>query len=525
VNETADLVAIGGRIVTRARSGDLVEAIAVRDGRVVAAGGDADIRALADGHTVVVDLGGRTVIPGLIDSHMHAVRAGLTWTLETRWDALPTLEAALDALGAAARDRPPGSWVCVLGGWHPGQFAEDRLPTRADLELAVPHHPAFVQLLYDGAVLNTAALRAAALEDADGTGWVAGMGGIQRCMQAVGEPAVAEQREATRTFFRQLARWGLTGVVDAGGFGMTQQRYRPLFDLREDGALPLRVRLYVGAADPGDEEDQIQGWLEHIRSTAGDEHLATVGIGELAVFDCHDGEGLQPRPFPPDALQRLEALTRVVAAEGRSLQLHAILDASAQAILDVWERVGRDHPLAELRFSLAHVEQASEHTLRRARALGVGIGVQNRLSLRASDTADAWGADRLRSAPSLRTMLDLGIPVGGGTDSTRVAPPNPWHAIRWMVGGEPLDGGPRRDPAQCLSVREALETFTAGSAWFSGEDRERGRLEPGYRADFAVLSDDCLAADADALAHIESLLTVVGGTPVHASSAFAGLAS
>lgn len=517
------LVVHGGRILTSARSGTFVEAMAVSGGRVVAVGTSEDVRAQASAGIPAIDLGGRTVVPGLIDSHIHALRAGLTWDTEVRWDGLLSLDEALERVARAAASRPPGTWVTVLGGWHPAQFAEARRPTRQDLDRVAPEHPCVAQLLYDGVVVNSAALGAVTGLGADRSGWAAGMGAVQRCTQALGDRGLEGEKRATRAFLGDLSRWGLTCLIDAAGFGMTRDRYRAALSLAEDGELPLRLRLYVGAATAGAEEDEIEGWLAYMRSHPGDEWLSAVGIGEIAVFECHDGEGLDADGFPPAALARLEAITRRVARAGRSLQLHAIRDSSVSAILDVWERVDRDVPLAGLRFTLAHVEQISRRNLERVAALGVGLAVQSRLALRAADTAEVWGADALRSTPPLRTMLDLGIPVAAGTDATRVAAPNPWSAMAWLVSGRHPDGGPARDPAQCLSLLEALEAYTEGSARMSGEAADLGRLEPGYRADFAVLSADCFALAAEDLPAVGSVLTVVGGRPVSARADFAHL--
>lgn len=533
----ADLVAVGGRIHA-SPTGDAVHtAIAVRGGRVLAVGRDEDVLRTAAGETPVVDLAGRTVIPGLIDSHLHAVRAGLTWGREVRWDGIDTLHAALEAIAAAARGRPEGVWICVLGGWHPGQFREGRPPTREDLDRVAPRHPVFVQQLYDGAVLNTLGLGrcriGAGTPDLPGgrverdehgalTGRVHGMGALTRCQSAMGDPTHEEQVESTRAFLLQLARWGITGVVDAGGFGMTPERYRPLWDLWEAGALPVRMRLYVGPASAGGEYEQIQTWLDRIDAEPGDQMLRTVGIGEIGVYACHDMEGLTSHDLAEQDLGTLSAVSHLVASAGRPMQLHAIMRASISAILDVWEQVDASVGIAGKRFSLAHAEQISIEDLGRARRLGIGMTVQNRLSLRTRDSAGVWGEDAVRQGPPLRSIAGLGIPFGAGTDATRVSSPNPWTAIEWFTTGKPVDGGPARHPSQHLTTPEALRAYTTGSAWLSGEEDERGILAPGRLADFAVLSEDCFTSGS--VTGIESVLTVVHGRPVHAAGEFKDIA-
>ncbi|MCW1100255.1 amidohydrolase family protein [Streptomyces sp. RS2] len=219
-------------------------ALAVRDGKVAACGSDTEIRALAGSHTTVTDLRGRRVVPGLIDGHMHAVRAGATWQSELRWTDMPDLGTALATIRVAAEATPAAEWIRVVGGWHPCQFAEPREPTRAELDALVPEHPVYVQALYETAVLNSAALRAAGIDattpdpagghferdrlTGDLTGRVVGMGAFNRVLGAVPPVTPERERHSTAAMFDELHELGLTGIVDAGGFGMPPERYRPL---------------------------------------------------------------------------------------------------------------------------------------------------------------------------------------------------------------------------------------------------------------------------------------------------------
>ncbi|MPZ87659.1 MAG: amidohydrolase family protein [Nitriliruptorales bacterium] len=533
----ADLVAVGGRVHSTLPDAAVHTGLAVRGGRILAVGRDDDVLGTAASETLVVELSGRTVVPGLIDSHIHAVRAGLTWAREVRWDGIGTLHEALETIAAAARQRPEGMWICVLGGWHPGQFREGRAPTKDDLDRVAPHHPVFVQQLNDGAVLNSLGLGRCRIgpgtpdppggrleQDGDGvpTGRVQGTGALTRCQAAMKDPTHEEQVESTRAFLLQLARWGITGVVDAGGFGMTPERYEPLFDLWKGGALPLRMRLYVGPATPGGEYEQVQAWLDRIDAEPGDAMLKPVGIGEIGIYACHDMEGLSDHNPDEQDLRRLFEVSRLVASAGLPMQLHAITQSSISAILDVWEQVDAAVGIAGRRFCLAHAERISAQDLRRVRGLGVGILLQNRLSLRTRDSAQVWGADAARQGAPLHAIAGLGIPFGAGTDATRVSSPNPWTAIEWFTTGSPVDGGPARHPSQHLTRTEALRAYTEGSAWFSGEEDERGALAPGRLADFAVLSEDCFTSRS--VTGLESVLTVVHGRPVHAASEFTGIA-
>ncbi|QBI20902.1 amidohydrolase [Egibacter rhizosphaerae] len=535
---SAELVLTGGEVFVGLGLGR-ERAVAIADGRVLAVGSDEQCRSTAGPGTVVVDLQGRTVVPGLIDSHVHVVRAGLTWSWELRWDEVPSLREGLDVIARAARQRPRGEWLAVVGGWHPGQFVEHREPTLAELEEVAPDHPVYVQLLYERALLNRAAMRACGLDagtpdpaggrflrDEQGapTGVVTGVPAFNAVLSAVPAPDRAAAVASTRQLAEHLLAFGLTGVVDPGGFGMDADTYAPLFELWRGHALPLRTRLYVCPTAPGQEEADVDGWLRHQASGFGDPWLRLTGIGEIAAFGCHDMEGLAPHEVTPESAAVLERVGERIAARGWPLHLHAIRDETIDAVLDVWERIDAHTPLAGLRWSLAHADAISSRNLGRLEALGAGIGVQDRLVYRGGDSAAAWGAEVAATAPPLRRMRDAGIPVGAGTDATRVASPNPWVSLWWLVTGGTLDGSPPRDPGERLTREEALHCYTAGSAWFSFEEHERGTLRPGARADLAVLDDDYFTVPEARIRELRAELTVVDGRALHAEGAFAHLA-
>lgn len=538
----ADAVLRGGAIYQG--TGDagtpvFASALAVRDGRIIGVGADRDVAELAGPRTVMVDLDGRTVVPGLIDSHLHMVRGGLTWGDETAWYEIPSLERALGLLDDQARRSPAGTWLQVVGGWHPGQFAERRSPSSEELTARFPDHPVYLQLLYEEAVLNRAALQAAAitrdtpdpergtfLRDAAGepTGTVRGIGAFMHCLRHLPASGHDDQVRGTAGIMAALNAWGVTGAIDAGGLGMSPERYEPLFALWRAGGMTVRTRLYVGPLTRGTEHHELMAWLRHTRPGFGDGWLRHVGLGEIVIFSCHDLEGLTDFVVDEASREQLDRICREIAARGWPLHLHAVLDDTITAVLDVWEAVARDTSLAGLRWSLAHAEPISPANLDRLAALGCGLAVQDRMVYRAADSAAAWGDDAVRNGPPLRDILDRGIPLGAGTDSTRVASPNPWVSLWWLVSGRTYDAGPRRAERHRLTRAEALDAYTTGSAWFSFDEAERGRLDVGLLADLAVLSDDYFSVAEDGIRSLRSELTVVDGRVVHAAGAFADLA-
>jgi predicted amidohydrolase YtcJ len=525
----ADVLVVGGAITTGRPGEPDREALAIRGDRVLAVGSEAEVRDLRRPRTEVIDVAGRRVIPGLIDSHIHVVRGGLTWNDQLDWSRLRRLADALQSITEATRRLPAGAWVTVVGGWHPGQFEEGRGPTADELSSAAPAHPAYVQLLYESATLNDAGMRACGLDGDSGdppgglveraddgrpTGSVRGVGAFRHCLGVIGRPEFERQVEATEALMSTLSGLGLTGVVDPGGMGMSPEAYRPLYELWRRRPLPVRTRLYLMPSEAGREREQIHDYVRHLHPGFGDDLLKVVGIGEIPLFSFTDLEGLEPLVIGADTRQQLKEIAGLLAANNWPLHMHAVRNDTITAVLDVWEEVNAAVPLAGKRFSLAHADAISEENLQRVRALGAGIGVQNRLVFRAADSGRSWGEDVVAESPPLRRMLELGIPVGAGTDATVVTPYNPWLSLWWLVSGRSVDGAPPRAEQHRLTRAEALHLYTRGSAWFSFEENHRGTLAPGMLADLAVLSDDYFTVPEDEIPSLSAALTMVGGRVV-----------
>lgn len=524
-----DVLVAGGPIWTGHRT---VEAIGISAGRVVAAGSRAEVAsALRRGHHEI-DLEGRRAIPGLIDSHVHVMRAGLTWNDVVRWDDVTSLEAGLERIREAASARPGGSWLRVLGGWHPGRFREKRGPTRDELDSVGGDHPVYVQLLYEEGLLNSKGLELVLADgdvpgverDADGrpTGKV-GPPAFGRVLSLFERPTLSEQKASTRALVADFLSRGVTGAIDPGGIGVTPESYEAMFDLWRSRQLDMRIRLYLVPGSRGNELEDVRNWIRYVQPGFGDELLRYVGMGEIVHFGCHDMEGVRPFEVTEEAKRELAEAVDLLAANGWPVHIHAIFDSTISAVLDVFEEVDRKHGIAGRRFSLAHAEAIGRQNLERVRRLGVGLAIQNRLIYRSADSAAVWGEEVAHNAPPLGDILAMGIPLGAGTDATVVTPHDPWLAIWWLVTGESFDGAPPRAPRHRLTIEQALVAYTRGSAWFSFEEEERGHLEPGAMADVAVLTADPFEVDPAELPSIRSELTLVGGRPVHAGPAYAGL--
>ena len=512
MSQRADLILVSARIWDGTELA--ADAIAIADGLVVATGSSREILGLVSEATEVLDAGGRRVIPGLIDSHIHMIRAGLTWNEEVRWETVGSLHQGLDSISGRADAVEPGRWIAAVGGWHPSKLAEGRPPERADLDGVAPDHPVFVQRNYVEAFMNSRALQEMGWMEQHPDGHVTDPAAMAALRDKLHRGDPESQVAATADMLRELNRHGLTGAIDAAGFGMSKASYDPLFRLFSGTERGFRIRLLVGASRPGAENDDLATWIGEVSPGQGDDFVRYLGAGEVLLYAAHDMEGLHPKDISahvPD----LAGLSAHLADRGWPTHVHAILDSSVGSVLDAWEKVSRSSRLADLRFTICHADQVGEENLRRIEDMGLGVTVQAGMAFRRGDSARSWTESQLRASPPLRRLLDLGVPVGAGSDGTVAASFHPWQCIQWMVSGEAVDGSAARDEEQRLGIEEALRLYTRGSAWFSFEEQTRGNLRVGSHADLAVLTADPLRVSPQSLAAIESVMTIVGGEVVH----------
>jgi predicted amidohydrolase YtcJ len=527
--QDADTVLLNGKILTGDAPFSTEQALAVRDGRIAALGTTAQIRQMAGTKTRVVDLGGRTVIPGLIDSHLHAIRAASFYATETNWAGVPTLAEALARIRRSAAAKKPGEWVIVGGGWRPEQFTEKRLPTQAELTEAAGDHPAYVQMLYAWALLNQRGLTALGIRsdadltgggklerDASGTPTGAITGGIIPLFDRLPRPTLEQQVEGTRQFFRELNRLALTGVSDPCGNNVTPDTYTAINKVWRSRQLTVRVAYTICGFNPGHEFEEYQKYLGLMPMGFGDDMMHFNGIGEQIIWAINNNE----KPNPAD-LERFYEVAKWAAGRGYSLTFHCGTDAAAGPVLDVFERIHREIPITGLRWSLAHMNNASPASLRRMKALGMGWTMQDAMYFGGDENARRLGTDAVRRMPPVETARAIGVPVGAGTDAHRVAPYSPFTALQWALDGRTVSGKATRGPEETPSRADALRAYTKGSAWFSHDDDTRGSLEVGKLADLAVLTKDYMTVPVDQVSGIESLLTMVGGKIVYAAGPLA----
>ena len=536
---TADLILFNGKLHTVDRDQPTASAVAIKDGRFVAVGSDAEAMAHRSATTQLIDLKQRTVIPGLNDSHLHLIRGGLNYNLELRWEGVPSLADALRLLKQQAERTPSPQWVRVVGGWNEFQFAEKRMPTLEEINLAAPDTPVFLLHLYDRALLNRAALKAVGYtrDTPNPPG-----GEIQR--NRFGEPTgmliarpnatilyatlakgpklpLEYQVNSTRQFMRELNRLGLTSAIDAGGgYQNYPDDYQVIQELADNGQLTVRIAYNLFTQKPKEELTDFKNWTQKVKPGDGSDFFRHNGAGEMLVFSAADFEDfLEPRPDLPQTMEEeLEPVVRHLVEQRWPFRLHATYDESISRMLDVFEKVDRDIPFNGLPWFFDHAETISPRNIERVRALNGGIAIQDRMAFQGEYFVERYGAKAAENTPPIQRMLAEGIPVGAGTDATRVSSYNPWTSLYWMVSGKTV-GGMALYP-EGLSRATALELFTHGSAWFSSEQGKKGQLKVGQLADLAALSLDYFSVDHEAIKGIESVLTVVDGKVVYGAAEF-----
>jgi len=536
-----DKIYKNGKIQGSGNFGKGHTAVAIQSGKFCQFGSDNEILKLKNDKTEVIDLKGKTVIPGLNDSHTHLIRGGLNFNMELRWDGVKSLADALYMLKDQARRTPPPQWVRVVGGWSEFQFKEKRMPTLDEINAVSEDTPVFILHLYDRAFLNKAALNAIGYDkntkpmpgteiqrDSEGnpTGMLIAKPNaiILYSSLAMGPKLPFEyQVNSSRQFMRELNRLGVTSVIDAGGgFQNYPEDYEVIQHLESKNQLTVRVAYNLFTQKPKDELSDFKRWTGMVSYQQGTDYLRHNGAGEMLVFSAVDFEDfVQPRPNLPDSMeQELEPVIRHLVNNKWPFRIHATYDESISRVLDVYEKINQSDSFGDLHWIIDHAETISEKSIERIKKLGGGIAVQHRMAFQGEYFIEQYGKEKAAQTPPIRKMLDMGVPVGLGTDATRVASYNPWVALYWLTSGKTIGGTQLYGDENILSREEALDLWTNGSSWFSNEQGKKGKFEAGQLADFAVLSKDYFSVKDEEIKELYSVMTVVGGEIVHGSDEF-----
>jgi predicted amidohydrolase YtcJ len=527
--QTADLVLTNGKVITVDDRFSIGQAVAVAGERIVAVGSNADIHKRKGPATRVIDLQGRTVIPGLIDNHAHYMRAAEYWHREVRLDGITSHKLALELIAEKVKESKAGEWVVVLGGWAEEQFTDEpRGFTRQELDQVAPNNPVALQLFYFRVYNNSAALRVLGIEaktpdpanfkiekDAQGepTGALNGGAAIGFMRDKLGEVARDKAVENARLIMRDLNRVGITAFQDQGGTGMKQSHIDAFRLARDAGQMTVRS-FYNHYEEPRSAADveKLLGRLSAIKPFQGDDWLDLTGWGETLYFPLHDALLAKTANPSPEALELWRRLGLGLAQNGLHLNVHAQLRGSIEGFLTAMEAINKERPIKGLRWTFSHLDQAEPRDLERMRRLNLYAQIHSRPTIQGGLMLKVHG-ERTYEMPPLRLIQDSGVPWGLGSDATAVTPTSPFYTLWWAVTGKMIGG--KTVLSQTITREEALIAHTRSNAPFLFQESNLGMLAPGKYADLVVLDRDYLTIPADEIKDIQPVITMVGGKVVY----------
>jgi predicted amidohydrolase YtcJ len=525
--ETADTILVGGKIVTVDDRFTIAQAVAIKGQRVVAVGRNDEIRKLAGGKTRVIDLNGRTVIPGLIDNHSHWIRAAELD--ELRFDGVTSRKQALKMVVDRLRAAKPGEWVAVLGGWSEEQFTDDpRGFPLAELDQIAPNNPVVLQAVYQHSYLNTAALRAARIDesttdpqngriekDASGkpNGIVRGAGGVAFVAAKIPKVAGDEWLANTRKLVSELNSMGVTAWLDAGGRGMGAAHYEPYRTLADRGELDIRV-FWTTIRQPASPEqmDKVVADIPQLKPFQGNDYFDNVGYGESGYAPLTTQLLRASSNTKPEDLAQLRRLAQALAERGIYFNAHVEMTEAIDAFLGVFEDLNKTRPIKGLRWSFSHLDQITDEQLQRMKRLGMTAQIHSRPLIQGVLMHRVHG-DKAWDMPPFRRIQDSGIHWGLGSDATAVTTSNPFYTLSLAVTGKMVGG--HKVNRQTITREEALIAHTRSNAFFLFQEGNLGSIQNGKYADLLVLDRDYLTVPEDGIKDIKPLITMVGGKVVY----------
>jgi predicted amidohydrolase YtcJ len=550
----ADLIVHKAKITTQTAAQPEASALAVKGGRIYAVGNDAEILALKDDQTKIINANGRRLIPGLEDAHIHPLNER-NFNYKVRWDGVPSLKRALEMLTEQAARTPEGQWVKVTGGWSPYQFAENRHPTIDELNKAVSNRPLYVQYAYNRGYLNKSGMKELGIgtsrfpelpeaefeKDKKGnyTGVISGYTFTFLTLDAMlPAPTPDEEVSSLVHVIHDLNRFGLTSVLDATSIIGYPEGHKPLQTLVRENRLNIRFPFVDLGWDQNSNEPFVNTVIKRITQMApispGQNLHPTLehgyeyeGMGEAIRAEIHDHENFDKPTYiiPKERMmQYAEEDVRKLIEKRIPFRMHVSYNENLTPFLDALGKVIQTTPLDGMRWSVEHAETITPENIERVKKLGGGIALDNKMAIHGDAFVKTHGIEKALYTPRLRDLVNSGLPLSLTTDAFRVSPANPWLAISWAITGKSVSGATVLAEDNRLSREEALRLYTIGAAWFENLENEKGRIAPGNLADFVLLSKDYFTVPEDEIKSISSVLTVVDGRAVFGLDEYAKLA-
>jgi predicted amidohydrolase YtcJ len=536
-----DRVLVNARVLTMA--GDsIAEALAIADGRILAVGSDADVRTMVGPETVVEDLGGAVVVPGLIDAHNHLLMTGQILQQIQLYDCR-SIDDILDRVRAEVEKTPPGTWI--LGrGWDESLLAERRHPTRHDLDRVALDHPVVIHRVWNRLVANSRAIELAGIsrETPDPPADQPYAGGFERdadgdptglfrdrakelITSAVPAPSLDELVSAIRTACREYNRLGITAVSEPG---LSPEQIRAFHEAELRGDLTVRTAMSIAGWGFGtqSEDGRIRDRLAGIGVMGGfgDDLLWIDGVKLMPDGGAGDRTARMYQPYegepdnfgtwtvPPD-----ELVDHIQWAHdhGYAMDIHTCGDEAQDVVVQAFARGQECNPNPRLRHRVHHAYLPTERVLDTMARHQFPAVVSNPFLWSLGESyLTSIGRERAARMMPMRTYLNRGVPLAGSSDSP-VATHNPWIGMASAITRTTVVQGTELGPDERLTPDEALRMYTAGGAFVLHREASLGTLEPGKLADLIVLDRDPRDLAPDALMTVEARATMVGGQWVH----------
>jgi predicted amidohydrolase YtcJ len=502
----ADWVLTNGQILTVDDDFSIVEAMAIRDGRILATGSDEQMLDYVGPSTEQTDLSGQTVIPGLIDNHMHFVRASKQWYRMVRWDDVTSRAQALEILKARAAHLAEGEWLLVIGGFVFDQFQDNSdVFTVAELDEVLPDRPLFIQEAYRRGFANSAALAAAGLSD---NSELANRGALIAINDVIPDVAADTWDQSLLLTVDSLLAKGLTGVYDIGGNTVTPAFYESVRRVADAGELKMRVFYSLNEQNSASSNaEEIMTEMSNNTPDMDGLRVAQFGYGETVY------RPMRANPFVVSDEDKEHFRNIVITAveNGWQLHEHSNQDAKVQGMLAILEEVAETHPaVRDMRFTIAHTNGMSRESAEKAIELDMVFAVHSSRRQMSRATFENGAVQ-----PPARTINELGGMWGLGSDSTTVGSPNPFHTLGWVVSGRSISGNVYFE--ETVSREAALTAHTRNNAYILFREDDLGSLEPGKLADFAILNGDYMKVPAEEIENLHSVMTVVEGEIVYSA--------
>ena len=532
--QDADLVLRGGRVITVDKDWRLTQAIAIKNGRFIAVGANEAVAAHVGPSTQIIELAGKTVVPGLINSHLHQLFAGLNGPAVQLLGAR-TIADVQKAIAERVERTEAGKWVIASSGWHESILAEGRMPTRHELDKVSSNNPVFIPRGGHVVTVNSKALELAGIakdtpnpqggvivRDADSEATGVLLESAAYLVRKILPPPPSNMAELLKIAMRDLNSYGIVGVIEPGVDERQMALYRAV---HEAGDMTVRTDVLYRALRKADVEKGIAA----IKAQKNDDMLRFVGIkfpldggvegGRMSwPYRIVPGEQTEAGYrgvllLPPGGEDEYVEALKLIAEAGLQAQTHAVGDETIDVIVRAYERINRAMPIRELRWTIMHLFHPSDAALKKMAEIGIMATMQDHPVLLGHNQRRWWGDEHAAYAIPIRKAIDAGVLVGGGTDGP-VVPVDPFLSMWWMTTRQVLKGH-ALGTEHAITPKEALALYTINNARIMGVERERGSIEPGKLADLAVLSQDTLSVAPDAIRDTKALMTIVGGKIVY----------